>query len=42
MDGQQVLAVGNFQAEPSAESAAKDIEGPRVSGPLPLPYALPE
>jgi len=40
--GQQVLAVGNYQAEPSAESAVVETDGPRVSGPLPLPYALPD
>jgi folate-binding protein YgfZ len=44
-DGQQeVLAVGNFAAliEPAAENSAHDTGIVEVSGPLPLPYSLPE
>jgi len=45
-DGQQeILAVGNYAAVtgPAAEApAAAEAAGAEVSGPLPLPYALPE
>ena len=45
-DGQQeILAVGNYsaQSEPVAETpATTEPVGPLVSGPLPLPYSLPE
>jgi folate-binding protein YgfZ len=45
-DGQQeILAVGNFAAltEPVADTpAATGPVGPQVTGPLPLPYALPD
>jgi folate-binding protein YgfZ len=44
-DGQQeVLAVGNFAAviEPAAENPSIESAGAQVSGPLPLPYSLPE
>jgi folate-binding protein YgfZ len=41
--GQAVLAVGNFTpAAASGESEAAPGGAPQVSGPLPLPYALPE
>ena len=42
---QEVLAIGNFAAvsEPATDtSAAGQAAGPEVSGPLPLPYSLPE
>jgi folate-binding protein YgfZ len=41
---QEILAVGNFSAvtEPAAETAAADIASTEVSGPLALPYSLPE
>jgi folate-binding protein YgfZ len=41
-NGQEVLAVGNYHAEPAAEGSGAATEGPILSGPLPLPYALPE
>ena len=45
-DGEQeLLAVGNFAAAtaPVAETpAATGTAGPEVSGPLPLPYSLPD
>jgi folate-binding protein YgfZ len=41
--GQAVLAVGNFiSAAASGESEAAPGGAPQLSGPLPLPYALPE
>jgi hypothetical protein len=39
-EGREVLAVGNFS--PAAEESAGSREGVELSGPLPLPYALPE
>jgi folate-binding protein YgfZ len=38
--GQEVLAVGNFT--PATEEAPAAREGIELSGPLPLPYTLPE
>ena len=42
---QELLAVGNYAAamEPAAEtSPATETASAEVSGPLPLPYSLPE
>jgi folate-binding protein YgfZ len=39
--GQELLAVGTFGIA-SDESAVTDAHSPRVAGPLPLPYSLPE
>ena len=39
-EGQEVLAVGNFG--PAPEESAGSREGMELSGPLPLPHALPE
>ena len=40
--GQAVLAVGNYQGESAPDESAATGEGPILTGPLPLPYALPE
>ena len=42
--GEEVLAVGNFAPGemPTAVQGTEAADGPRVTGPLPLPYALPE
>lgn len=40
--GQEILAVGNFAAGAADEGAAPDESAPRVTGPLPLPYSLPD
>jgi hypothetical protein len=43
---QEILAVGNFSAgpepAPALAEAGGDSAGVEVSGPLPLPYSLPE
>jgi folate-binding protein YgfZ len=41
---QELLAVGNFTSatEPAADAAPADPSAVQVSGPLPLPYSLPE
>ena len=41
---QELLAVGNFTAEATAVESpeAGQAAGPRVSGPLSLPYSLPD
>jgi tRNA-modifying protein YgfZ len=42
-DGQEVLAVGNYAADDAVpDAAAAEAAGVAVSGPLPLPYALPD
>jgi folate-binding protein YgfZ len=40
--GQEILAVGTFAADAGVEGAAADPALPQVSGPLPLPYELPD
>jgi folate-binding protein YgfZ len=42
--GQEVLAVGNYSAaiDEAPASAGEDATVPRLEGPLPLPYSLPE
>lgn len=39
---QELLAVGNFQPAAAAENSGAPAEGPCVSGPLALPYPLPQ
>jgi tRNA-modifying protein YgfZ len=39
---QEILAVGNFLPAEGSADTAESTGGARVSGPLPLPYSLPE
>ncbi len=40
--GQEILAVGTFAVDAGVDGAAADPALPQVSGPLPLPYELPD
>lgn len=39
---QDLLAVGNYSGEAGGEAAGAEGAGPRVNGPLALPYSLPD